>query len=254
MSIKSLLILLSVVLLFSATCKNASELNNEQEKRKALLLVRDPTATFIADSLRYLLPLLDSVLLRDQEYRIPMQGKSKKQQEQLQKEIRKNVGKISANDKKDLEIVQGIINKYGWLGYKEIGLKANTTMFMVIQHADLTTQENYLPMLRQALADKKLIGADYAMLIDRIEMRNKRPQIYGTQVITNKNASQFYPLLNPDSVEVWRKSIGIVTPLELYAKSFNVEWNLEKYKKILPELKIKFGVQDTSFSKPEKIL
>lgn len=214
----------------------------------------DPTAAFVADSLKYLLAILDSVLLRDQEYRIPMQGKTKKEQQRLRKEITSNAGKIAESDKKNLEFVEGIIRKHGWLGSKDIGIKANATLFMVIQHADLKTQEKYLPLLKQALEDKKLIGANYAMLVDRIEMKNKRPQIYGTQVVTQKGISHIYPLLNPDSVEVWRKSIGMLTPLQFYAKAFNIEWNLEEYKKNLPELKRKYGVKDSIISKTEKPL
>jgi len=204
----------------------------------------DPTAALVSDSLKYLLPILDTVLLRDLEYRISMQGKSKKQQQRIRKEIASNAGKIAENDKKNLQIVESIISKHGWLGQKDIGMKANTTMFMVIQHADLKTQEKYLPLLKQAVADKKLLAANYAMLVDRIEMKNKRPQIYGTQIVTEKGISNIYPLLNPDSVEVWRQSLGMFTSLQSYAKMFNVEWNVEEYKKILPELMKKYGVKD----------
>lgn len=209
-----------------------------------MLKMPDPTAALVSDSLKYLLPILDTVLLRDQEYRISMQGKSKKQQQRIRKEIASNAGKIAENDKRNLQIVESIISKHGWLGQKDIGMKANTTMFMVIQHADLKTQEKYLPLLKQAVADKKLLAANYAMLVDRIEMKNKRPQIYGTQIVTEKGISNIYPLLNPDSVEVWRQSLGMFTSLQSYAKMFNVEWNVEEYKKILPELMKKYGVKD----------
>jgi len=206
----------------------------------------DPASVFVADSLKYLLPILDSVLLRDQEYRIPMQGKSKKEQERIRKQIAANTQKITESDKKNLAIIEEIINKHGWLGQKEIGMKASTTMFMVIQHADLKSQERYLPILRQALMEKKLLAANYAMLIDRIEVKNKRPQIFGTQIITEKGASHIYPLLNPDSVDVWRKSIGMITPFQSYTKMFSIEWDIEAYKKILPELKRRYKVKDTS--------
>lgn len=73
-----------------------------------------------------------------------MQGKSKEQQQRIRKEIASNAGKIAENDKKNLQIIESIISKHGWLGQKDIGMKANATMFMVIQHADLKTQEKYL--------------------------------------------------------------------------------------------------------------
>lgn len=181
-----------------------------------------------------------------------MQGKSKEQQQRIRKEIASNAGKIAENDKKNLQIIESIISKHGWLGQKDIGMKANATMFMVIQHADLKTQEKYLPLLKQAVADKKLLAANYAMLVDRIEMKNKRPQIYGTQILTEKGISNIYPLLNPDSVEVWRQYLGMFTSLQSYAKMFNVEWNVDEYKKVLPELKKKYGVKDTLISNTQK--
>lgn len=238
--------ILPISILFYATCKNKqNEWDKEWEARKALLLMPDPTAVFVPDSLRYLLPILDSVHVKDQEYRFLLRQKPKKVPQYIRK-------KIAENDIKNLEVVEGIIRKHGWLGSKEIGFKANLTLFMVIQHAGLKTQEKYLPVLKQAVADKKLAAAHYAMLVDRIEMKNKRPQIYGTQIVTEKGISNIYPLLNPDSVEVWRQSVGMFSSLQSYAKMFNIEWDVEEYKKILPELKKKYGVKDTLMSNTQE--
>src|SRR5689334_21430949 len=47
--------------------------------------------------------------------------------------------------------VTAILDKYGWLGTDIIGITGNDALFLVIQHAGLSTQEKYLPMMREAV-------------------------------------------------------------------------------------------------------
>jgi hypothetical protein len=41
-------------------------------------------------------------------------------------------------------------------------------LFLVIQHSDSTTQEKYLPLLKQAVKDNRAFGHDLALLEDRV--------------------------------------------------------------------------------------
>src|SRR5436190_12861202 len=50
-------------------------------------------------------------------------------------------------DSTNLAKVSSIIDKHGWLGKSQIGNRANYTLWLVIQHADLKTQEKYLPLM-----------------------------------------------------------------------------------------------------------
>ena len=201
----------------------------------------DPTAGGVHDSLKYLLPILDSVLLDDQRYRSSMiqatKNKSRKDFLNFEK-------KIQQLDEKNLEIVTEIIEKHGWLGYRDIGLKASMTLFMVIQHADLKTQEKYLPVIKIAFHDKNMLPSQFAMLIDRVELKNKRPQVYGTQILSSSNGySELQPLLNPDSVDSWRRSIGMDS-LKIYLRRWRIEWDVEEYKRKLPELLKKHSIKN----------
>jgi hypothetical protein len=47
--------------------------------------------------------------------------------------------------------VTEILDKYGWVGADKVGGQANQTLFLVIQHSDLKTQQKYLPMMREAV-------------------------------------------------------------------------------------------------------
>ncbi|MES2003857.1 MAG: DUF6624 domain-containing protein [Bacteroidota bacterium] len=136
-------------------------------------------------------------------------------------------------DSINLVKVTAIIEQYGWLGEDVVGPSGNQTLFMVIQHADLATQQKYLPMLRQAVADKKLRASSLALLEDRIAIREGRKQIYGTQVSMNMKTgkNKLLPLDDPDNVDQRRTAAGLM-PLAQYLKAyFNIDWDLKKYKK-----------------------
>ncbi|HEX6333228.1 MAG TPA: DUF6624 domain-containing protein [Flavisolibacter sp.] len=203
----------------------------------------DPTAWMVADSLKYLLPILDTVLWSDQEYRYGILQMKRWERRRLEKLRKRNAAAIRASAARNLRVVSGIIDRHGWLGVQDIGLKASMTMFMVLQHADPATQEKYYPMLEEAFHRKKLLPSQYAMITDRIELRHKRPQRYGSQLqAVRGDTTYLWPLLQPDSVDAWRKSIGMMESLQQYLRQFGVRWDLEAYKKSLPELDRKFGV------------
>jgi len=74
--------------------------------------------------------------------------------------------------------VEEIINKYGWLGADVVGEHGNQTIWLIIQHSDLATQERYLPMMREAAKNVKASASDLAYLEDRVALRQGKKQIY----------------------------------------------------------------------------
>ena len=75
--------------------------------------------------------------------------------------------KINSNDSLNLLVVKRILDTRGWLGAAVVGQQGNATLFLVIQHADVKTQEHYLPMMRQAVLDGKAQPDNLALLEDR---------------------------------------------------------------------------------------
>lgn len=73
------------------------------------------------------------------------------------------------------------LDERGWLGPDVIGQTGNSTLFLVIQHADLVTQEKYLPMMREAVTKGNAKGSSLALLEDRVLIRNGKQQRYGSQ-------------------------------------------------------------------------
>ena len=120
--------------------------------------------------------------------------------------------------------VASIIDSAGWLGPSVVGVTASGTLWLVIQHADLSVQELYLPEMRLAVEEGKADAADLAYLEDRIEMRNGRSQIYGSQVAMRDGKSAFHPIRDEAHVNERRAGVGL-GPLEEYAGYFNIEWS-----------------------------
>jgi len=69
----------------------------------------------------------------------------------------------------------------------------------------LDVQKEYLPMLERAATEGNIQAALVAALHDRIDVREGRPQKYGTQ----RNSNGLYPLLNEKMVNQWRKEVGL---------------------------------------------
>lgn len=135
---------------------------------------------------------------------------------------------MGIKDSIDLEKVTAILDKYGWLGINEIGEKANTALFIVIQHADSLVQVTYLPMMRQAVKDGKARPADLALLEDRVLCEQGKPQLYGSQVKALKTGKYtFFPIQDERNVNKRRQTVGL-EPLEVYARYFGIDYHLPK--------------------------
>ena len=112
-----------------------------------------------------------------------------------------------------------ILDKYGWLGKSRVGNTANQALWLVIQHAELEAQEKYLPILKESVEMGESEGWHLALLEDRILMRNKKNQIYGSQATWDKTSGKMkiYPIDNVKNVNKRREEIGL-DPIEDYAK------------------------------------
>jgi hypothetical protein len=169
---------------------------------------------------------LDSIYTKDQKYRKMIEdveakhGYDSKEMKDLWKTINKN-------DSANLIQVADILEKYGWLGADAVGEQGNATIFLVIQHADLKTQEKYLPMMRQAVKNGKAKGSELALLEDRVAMRQGKKQIYGSQISRNQQTGKYFiaPIEDEPNVNKRRASVGLM-PLEDYARHFNIEYKL----------------------------
>jgi hypothetical protein len=143
-------------------------------------------------------------------------------------------------DSLNLQSITRILDTRGWVGPELVGGQANQAIFLVIQHADLATQQKYLPMMREAVQFNNASRSSLALLEDRIALGEGKKQIYGSQIGFDKTTGLSYvlPLIDPLSVDERRAGMDL-GPLAEYVKRFGIVWNAEEYIKQLPEIEKK---------------
>jgi hypothetical protein len=85
-------------------------------------------------------------------------------------------------DRDNIKRVEAIIEKYGYPGRKLVGEEFESIAWIVIQHAELSYQEKYLPLIHKAVIEEQLTEVPLKMLIDRIYWKKTGFQIFGSQV------------------------------------------------------------------------
>ena len=171
-----------------------------------------------------LIQKFDTILLDDQFYRCKSDSIAMKfgyESKEMQEHYQKMFEKDSINTLK----VSEIIDKYGWLDSSIVGKKGNQTLFLVIQHSDIRTQEKYLPIMKEAARKGKISKSELALLVDRVEMNNKRPQIYGSQIQRVNGKFVIYQIFDEVNVNKRRADVGL-EPLEEYVKSWSIDYKL----------------------------
>jgi hypothetical protein len=138
---------------------------------------------------------------------------------------------INKKDSINLIEIEKILDERGWLGSDIIGEQGNKTLFLVIQHSNLETQEKYLPMMREAVSSGNALSNNLALLEDRVSLGKGRRQIYGSQIGRDENGEYFvFPLIEPENVNQRRKEVGLHLSIEEYAKHWDIIWDIEKHK------------------------
>lgn len=107
----------------------------------------------------------------------------------------------------------------------------------MVQHSDHNPdfQKEVLEKMKIEVAKKNADSRNYGLLVDRVNLNNNQPQVYGTQVDYDLEICQAYPRNLADSATVnqRRKEIGL-QPLEEYLNEMtlmNFEMNKEYYAK-----------------------
>jgi hypothetical protein len=196
---------------YSDTIKKTQYLNQKEECQ-----LMAPKINKGEKENKELIAILDSIYQEDQKYRIQL--------DEIEKEFGGESDEVESlwkiiNEKDSLNqiVVKNILDENGWPGVDVVGENGNTTIFLVIQHSDLATQEKYLPMMRQAVKEGNAFAKDFAYLEDRVALRKGGKQIYGTQVELDKETGEYYApsLIDPENVDKRRAEVGLF-PLEVY--------------------------------------
>ena len=123
-------------------------------------------------------------------------------------------------DKINQEQICQILDSRGLVGKEKVG-NAVGTFWTIIQHSDLETQKKYLPLFQAGAQKGDITQEGVAMMEDRINMFEGKPQRYGSQLTEDgKGGWVVYQLQDASRVDEWRQAIGM-EPLDDYLKRMN---------------------------------
>ena len=130
------------------------------------------------------------------------------------------------NEKK----IRAILDTSGWTDKEQLGEFGNLTICNVIQHADNDIRIKYLPLMKQAVKDKKLEARFLVRAEDRIATESGDLQIYGGQMKYYPETKSFnvWPVYDPINIDKRRAEIGLMPITEHLKNRFNFDWNLEE--------------------------
>jgi hypothetical protein len=137
---------------------------------------------------------------------------------------------IDEKDGLNFKAVEAILAEHGWLGAKQVGSKASGTLFLVIQHADKEARRKYVPMMREAVKEKKVRADSLALMEDRIALESGEKQIYGSQLSSVDGKMALRPTEDPDHLDDRRAAIGM-SRIADYVANWKLEWDLNAFKK-----------------------
>jgi hypothetical protein len=125
------------------------------------------------------------------------------------------VGRI---DRENTRRLREIVDQFGWPGKGLVGVDGAHAAWLLLQHADhdLEFQKKGLDLMMRAPAGEVSMQ-DVAYLTDRVSIKEKEKQVYGTQVHLVNGSWEPQPLVDPEKVDQRRAEVGL-PPLADYLK------------------------------------
>jgi len=179
---------------------------------------------------------LDTIYDNDQKFR-RSSAKMNKDFGRDSKEAKEEWKKVLYNDSLNLIKIKDFIKKNGWVGPRKAGFRSSLAIYLVIQHADLKTQQKYYPIMKKAVSKGDARPQDLAFMEDRILLRRGKEQIYGSQLRTIKEKDgKTYPirLSDPEHVDERRFRVGLESMSEYLSPD---KWDPIEYLKVYKDLK-----------------
>lgn len=158
--------------------------------------------------------LLAEVLYKDQYVRLQMQELTKAVNNDGNAELIDSLIVLSENieriDKENIAVIDSLLQQGLPKGLSEESYK---TIWIVIDHASLEKQVQYLSIIEKMSSEGLIEVDNYAILFDRIAMKQNRPQRYGSQSVqfgTPGNMHLYiWSVENAESLDSLRETVGM---------------------------------------------
>jgi hypothetical protein len=146
--------------------------------------------------------------------------------EKVTKKWKQAVERQNDLDDKNRQRLDEIVKQHGWPKKSVFGEEASGVAFLIVQHAELDYQKKYLPLIKEAAAQKEARKSDLAMLEDRILTREGKKQVYGTQLRLNQTTQRMepYPIEDQENVDARRAAVGLGPLAEYLKRAFGIDY------------------------------
>jgi hypothetical protein len=126
-------------------------------------------------------------------------------------------------DRENTARLREIIGRHGWPGRRLVGEAGAHAAWLLAQHAPPDLQEEWLPLLQDAVARDDSSRTDLAYLMDRVLMHRGEPQIHGTQYQVRDGVLELWPVRDPCGLDQRRAALGLEPEAENRARLLAAE-------------------------------
>lgn len=231
MRIKVRISVLCILLLFFCCKKNANKEMIQNTDDSSKISTKSFYSPFEVDSndvsfdyynmlkidfKKYKIEDVDSVLQVmygwDQKYRGPEIHKLRSDNLDDAKKMYALINKRKKIDSINYIVLHNIVKEMGWPDVKRFSSTAIDGAFLIVLHMNGKNQENpniFSHYIEKAFNDKQISAVHYATLTDRILLKNKLKQKYGTHCRNAKGKVSFNNMDDSKKVNLNRKKIGL---------------------------------------------
>ena len=127
-------------------------------------------------------------------------------------------------DHDNTEWAKRVVEAYGWPRKSLVGEEPAHLFWLLVQHTpDLEFQEKCLALMTEAVESGEADPKDLAYLYDRVQLYNKKPQKYGTQLVGVEGGGfKLWIVEDPEGLDSRRVELGM-RPIREYLRSFKLE-------------------------------
>jgi len=131
---------------------------------------------------------------------------------------------MKASDKQNQLYISQLLDQCGWP--EGLTAEESSTVFLVIDHADLAFMQKYLPVLESQAQAGNVSKSDLATIRDRVQMLTGKKQVYGTQTLKTGKEVYVWPVENEAGLDARRKEMGLPS-MEEYIGMLNKAYQSE---------------------------
>lgn len=131
--------------------------------------------------------------------------------------------KIKKIDEKNTKSLKRIVADIGLPTISKVGEEAYKSAWLIAQHTqDIDFKKKYLELMKESIDDVK--KQDIAYLTDRVLVIQGKPQIYGTQLVYNKDVDSYelHKVKDSRNLTKRRTEVGLGS-IEDYKERFKSE-------------------------------